>query len=196
MIQRRIKRGAQITSVAIAVLLGWLIFATVDHQIKKAKIPPILRTDVAPRKWEYICIHHSATNEGSAKRFDKAHRKRGMENGMAYHFVIGNGNPTGDGEIEVGKRWRKQLQGGHVKDDSINDVAIGICLVGNFTHRDPSEKQVDALVDLIVKLVKTYNLTLNDVVRHRDLGYSICPGQHFPWEEIRYRIEGELQSHE
>ena len=72
-----------------------------------------------------------------------------MENGMAYHFVIGNGTDTGDGEIEVGDRWVKQLQGGHVKDDAINDIAIGICLVGDFTRTDPTPKQIDALVDLV-----------------------------------------------
>ena len=66
--------------------------------------------------------------------FDASHRKRGMQNGLAYHFVIGNGTDTQDRQIEMGSRWLKQLQGGHVKNHYINEVGIGICLVGNFEN--------------------------------------------------------------
>ena len=42
-------------------------------------------------KWKNIIAHHSATANGNAKIFDAAHRRRGMENGLAYHFIICNG---------------------------------------------------------------------------------------------------------
>ncbi len=198
MIQTRIKQGAQIISVAICICLAWLLTLKADNQpiISSNQIPPILRTKAPIRNWKYICIHHSATKQGSAARFDIHHRKRGMENGLAYHFVIGNGTLTKDGQIEVGNRWIKQLPGGHVKSDELNKIAIGICLVGNFTQTEPSAKQLDALVNLVVKLIKTYNLKLENVVRHRDLGYSVCPGDCFPWQEVRYRIERELENYE
>ena len=57
------------------------------------------------RDWKYIIIHHGASVSGSATEFDKYHReKRGWENGLRYHFVIGNENGTPDGEIEIGNR--------------------------------------------------------------------------------------------
>jgi len=28
------------------------------------------------------------------------------------HFVIGNGTSTGNGQVEVGNRWRRQINGG------------------------------------------------------------------------------------
>ena len=40
-------------------------------------------------------------------------RIENMQNGLAYHFVIGNGTSTGNGQIEVGDRWRRQINGGH-----------------------------------------------------------------------------------
>ena len=195
MIQHRIKRGSQIISVALILCISWLIILNLDEAplISSNKIPEVLRVNANTpiRNWKYICLHHSATAKGSAAKFDSWHRKRGMENGLAYHFVIGNGSITKDGEIEVGNRWKTQLHGGHVKDDAINDIAIGICLVGDFTRTDPSEKQVTALVDLIAKLMRTYKLPFSSVVRHQDIGQSVCPGSRFPWQEIRYRLEKE-----
>jgi LysM repeat protein len=41
-------------------------------------------------KWRYVVIHHSATRRGTMQGMDMYHRqKRRMENGLAYHFVIG-----------------------------------------------------------------------------------------------------------
>src|SRR5688572_16965793 len=63
---------------------------------------------VSPRRWKYIVIHHSGAEEGSLKSIDRYHREeRHMENGLAYHFLIGNGNGMGDGEIAVGNRWKE-----------------------------------------------------------------------------------------
>ena len=60
-------------------------------------------------QWQRIVVHHSAIKYGNATKYDATHRSRGMKNGLAYHFVIGNGIDSGDGEIEVGPRWKKQL---------------------------------------------------------------------------------------
>src|SRR5438045_7677727 len=51
------------------------------------------RIRVEPGKWKYIVIHHSASPNASVKGMDYYHRvERHMENGLAYHFVIGNGH--------------------------------------------------------------------------------------------------------
>src|SRR5580765_4139378 len=72
------------------------------------------RLSIAPGRWRWIVVHHSGIKYGNAEIYDRQHRERGMENGLSYHFVIGNGIDSGDGEIEVGGRWLKQLKGGHV----------------------------------------------------------------------------------
>ena len=60
-------------------------------------------------KWKGIVIHHSGTKMGSAKGMDRVHREeRKMANGLAYHFVIGNGRGMKDGEVYIGNRWKKQ----------------------------------------------------------------------------------------
>jgi hypothetical protein len=55
---------------------------------------------VARNRWKYIVVHNSGTRQGNARIFDYYHRHvRRMPNGLAYHFVIGNGTSTGDGQI-------------------------------------------------------------------------------------------------
>ena len=99
--------------------------------------------------WEFIVIPHSATRSGSARAFDHDHRSRGMANGLAYHFVIGNGRGGNDGEVEIGERWLKQIPGGHCRNERNNTRGIGICLVGDFSDSRPTAKQMEALVTLV-----------------------------------------------
>ena len=58
--------------------------------------------------WKTITVHHSGTTQGSARLFDRDHRRRHM-GGLFYHFVIGNGTKTADGSVETGWRWKKQV---------------------------------------------------------------------------------------
>ena len=149
-------------------------------------------------RWKIIVLHHSATPEGNAATFDREHRARGMENGLAYHFLIGNGRGSGDGEIEVGTRWIRQIQGGHVRDrlqlkggESVNQVGIGICLVGNFETTRPTKKQLAALHELLeyLRTEVTGRKVRCAVHQHVDPGHTACPGRRFPTAEMmrRYR---------
>src|SRR5678815_1401985 len=81
-------------------------------------IEAIRRAPVKRRRWQFIVVHNSGTRQGNARVFDYYHKHvRRMQNGLAYHFVIGNGTSTGNGQVEVGDRWRRQINGGHVHSD-------------------------------------------------------------------------------
>ncbi len=157
-------------------------------------LPAAFAEDVpAPvRNWEYIVIHHSATSVGSAETFAANHRARGMVNGLAYHFVIDNGTSgLPDGHIETGSRWLQQLYGGHCRQQDINERGIGVCLVGNFTDRHPTEKQLDSLVLLVRGLQEQFSIPDDNVLGHGEVvgEYSECPGRDFPWAEFRRRLK-------
>jgi LysM repeat protein len=142
-------------------------------------------TRVTAGKWKYIVLHHSGTYMGTVKGMDRYHREqRHMENGLAYHFVIGNGNGMGDGEIAVGHRWKEQLDGGHLRSDELNAVSIGICLVGDFEHAHPTPKQMDSLRALIHDLLDRCKLGASSVRTHQQINpvYTRCPGREFPTE--------------
>jgi N-acetyl-anhydromuramyl-L-alanine amidase AmpD len=114
-----------------------------------------------------------------------------MENGLAYHFVIGNGVDSRDGEIEIGPRWLKQIQGGHVHREEINEVGIGICLVGNFERTRPTLKQMAAFQELVDYLRSEVVGTKIRFAVHKEIdpGRTACPGRFFPTAQM-HRLYG------
>ena len=155
------------------------------------------RAPVQKARWRYIVVHNSGTRQGNAKAFDFYHSKvRKMSNGLAYHFVIGNGTSSGDGQIEVGNRWKKQINGGHVHSDYLNNIALGICLVGDFNQEKPTAKQLESLDELIRYLrQRTGKIDGKwaSVKAHKDINPpkwpTDCPGSDFPYAWLRNRFE-------
>jgi hypothetical protein len=151
------------------------------------------RAPVTQRRWQYIVVHNSGTRQGNAAAFDYYHRRvRRMQNGLAYHFVIGNGTSTGDGQIEVGDRWRRQINGGHVHSDYLNNIALGICLVGDFNRDQPTRAQLDCCEELIRYLRQRCGKIDNHyaiVKPHREVNpprwATDCPGDVFPYSWFR-----------
>lgn len=142
---------------------------------------------VVPGKWRYIVIHHSATPNGSVKSMDAYHRwKKHMENGLAYHFVIGNGQGMKDGEIAIGDRWKRQIKGGHLASPSLNEKSIGICLVGNFNRQNPTPKQMASLYALVNYLEARCRPGKDAVKTHRQINPkpTECPGSKFPTKAL------------
>jgi len=140
----------------------------------------------SPRPWRWIVIHHSATPAGGAVAFDKMHRQKGWDE-LGYHFVIGNGTDTRDGQIEVGPRWPKQKWGAHAKtaDNRYNDYGIGICLVGNFDVDRPTAAQMRSLSKLVAYLMRTYHIPADRVLGHGDTKPTDCPGRHMSVASVR-----------
>jgi hypothetical protein len=117
--------------------------------------------EAEPREWKYIVLHHTATPTGDVDSIDREHKQRKDSRGrpwrgIGYHFVIGNGQPLGNGAIEPTFRWQQQLPGAHSGDREHNDAGIGICLVGDFNRAPPREEQIVALVKLLGVLQARY----------------------------------------
>jgi hypothetical protein len=153
--------------------------------------PPVPREwipAVPPNNWQWIVIHHSATPAGSARAFDASHRHRGWDE-LGYHFVIGNGTGSGDGQIEVGSRWPKQKWGAHAKtpDNRFNEYGIGICLVGDFSMDRPTPAQIESLTRLVGYLMFTYQIAPSHVLGHGQTKPTECPGRYVNVAEIRRR---------
>ena len=158
-----------------------------DYFEKHLQVDPGVKLN----KWKYIVIHHSATDKGNARRFDYFHRKiRHMPRGMAYHFVIGNGRGLGNGEVEVGSRWKLQQPGGHLKSNKLNQLALGICLVGNLEKNSPTKKQLESLRALTRYLQTKFSVPRSRVLGHREMkgSHTRCPGRNFPLRSFRKKV--------
>ncbi|MBN1345062.1 MAG: N-acetylmuramoyl-L-alanine amidase [Phycisphaerae bacterium] len=140
------------------------------------------------KRWTCIVIHHSATGSGCASEFHHAHQARGWDE-LGYHFVIGNGTGSGNGQIEVGPRWYKQKHGAHCKtaENYHNEHGIGICLVGDFERTRPTARQIASLNKLLRFLMANCSISADRVIGHREApgAQTACPGQNVSMARIR-----------
>ena len=141
-------------------------------------------------RWTCIVIHHSADESGSAEKYDTIHREQNGWDELGYHFVIGNGSLSGDGQVEVGPRWVKQKYGAHTLtlDHSFNQHGIGICLVGNFENHPPDARQMESLARLVRFLCHEFAIPLSKIYTHGGVTHkTACPGKHFDVELLKRR---------
>lgn len=141
------------------------------------------------RRWNYIVIHHSAGNYGDISFLSKVHRERQAYDpvdAIPYHYVIGNGNGLGMGEIASDWRQAYDIWGAHVsaRNRDRNFRGIGICLIGNFENEKVPTQQYQSLVALTRKLMKQYDIPPGNInghgLIHREA--TKCPGKNFPME--------------
>ena len=124
-------------------------------------------------------IHHSASADVPASTIHQWHLNQGWS-GIGYHFVI-----RANGLIE---RGRPEWAIGSHSGPAGNGDSIGIVLTGNFEYDKPTEAQLDSLVWLITQYLEPKYGKLQ-VIGHKDVMATACPGRNFPWEELRKRLE-------
>ncbi|MEE2737106.1 MAG: peptidoglycan recognition family protein [Planctomycetota bacterium] len=150
-----------------------------------------LRPSGKERDWKHIVLHHTATDQGSVASIHASHQERKGPGGkrwlgIGYHFVIGNGNGMGDGEVQPTFRWEQQLQGAHAGSSNreYNQLGIGVALIGNFENRSPTSLQIQALKRLVNQLQSIYGIGDSQVIEHRHIRKTACPGRHFSVRQI------------
>ncbi len=153
----------------------------------------------ADRPWRYIVLHHSASVSGNYDQIDQEHRKILGYDGCGYHFVIGNGTGSGDGQIEVAQRWNSQKQGVHCRNARSHDVdeyGIGICLVGDLDKQPPTPRQVAAGQALVDYLSHHYHIEPAHISTHSHLAATptVCPGKFFPAQSILATTSEKMQT--
>ena len=160
------------------------------HTVPRAWLPA-----KPPRRWDSIVLHHTATEAGSVASIHANHLGRKTNGqpwlGIGYHFVIGNGKGMPDGSVQPTFRWRDQLHGAHAGDQAHNQHGIGIALIGNFQNQTPTTKQLDSLRRLIQYLLTTHSVPTNQILGHRDIKATACPGKLFPLETLKNRNWGQ-----
>jgi hypothetical protein len=116
-----------------------------------------------------LMVHHSASADGDAPTFHQWHLGQGW-NGIGYHAVI-----CKDGTIQQGRPFWA------VSANTMNHNyhTIGVNLVGDFTSHQPTEAQVASLIKLLAWLCQEWNLKPGNILGHRDLNSTSCPGDSF-----------------
>ena len=138
---------------------------------------------VAEGRWKYIYVHHSQTSSGNAATLGS------RPDGLADHFVIGNGAGCVDGEIQVGHRWATQLAPGNTTPRmSVRPDCISVCLVGDFNRGAPTPTQRLRLSQLVATLQGRLGIKGGAVHLVQGTGTSADAGIHFPVVAFRQQL--------
>lgn len=170
--------------IVLFLLLGIFLFSGCSRG--KTLLPKVSRTEWLPfpacdsrmevNRYELplekalhtIAIHHTASEQDSPLFYFQYHtRERGYAD-VGYHFMIQK-----DGTLYEGRDLN--YRGAHVAGH--NDGVIGIAVIGDFEHHEPSELQLRMLDRLIGELSKRYGIrTLGG---HQDFlgAKTLCPGR-------------------
>jgi hypothetical protein len=134
-------------------------------------------------RWHYIYIHHSARLSGNAKTLSEA------GSGLADHFVIGNGDGCGDGEVQIGQRWTQQQPPGLTPGANyIYPDCISICLVGDFSQTRPTATQQRRLAQLVSAIQVHLHIPRERVYFDVNADSAAGVGHYFPAQELRGQI--------
>ena len=141
-----------------------------------------------------VVFHHSATHsDTSFQRIVELEKERELD--PSYHCVV-----TADGVYHNYCRW--DSIGWHAH--GVNRKSLGICLVGNFEtdprvpgnnadgrfgNKSPTEAQLDTAARVVALWRLLYGIPADQVVPHRRVRSTACPGSNFPEAEFLQRVQ-------
>ncbi len=141
-----------------------------------------------------VVFHHSATHSDTTfQRIVELEKERDLD--PSYHCVV-----TADGVYHNYCRW--DSIGWHAR--GVNARSLGVCLVGNFEtnpsvpgnnadgrfgNRTPTEKQLDTAARVVALWRLLYGIDADQVVPHRKVRRTACPGSNFPEEAFLRRVQ-------
>lgn len=133
------------------------------------------------REINKIVLHHTATRSDNVSADDirQMHLDRGWSD-IGYHYVIEFPQP---GRVTIQQGRAEETVGAHVRGH--NQDSIGIAVIGNFETKTFPDLANVALVRLLTSLCLCYDLSADDIYGHNELAATLCPGKHFPTDNIR-----------
>lgn len=121
-----------------------------------------------------IIVHHRAGN-GDVQSIHQQHLNQGWW-GIGYHYYIRK-----DGSVWRGRP--EECVGSHAgSTNGYNTHSIGICFEGNFETEAMSKAQVNVGRELIADIKARHQI--KQVLRHKDVAATACPGRNFRWAEL------------
>lgn len=123
-----------------------------------------------------LVLHHTDIS-GPDNQYDEVfsyhHRGAGGKwpagNGISYHYFIEKSGLVLQGRPE-------ESIGYHAGNWIMNVRSIAICLAGNFTREQPTEKQVSSLTRLTTELQRKWGIPDVRILLHREIKQTACPG--------------------
>lgn len=129
------------------------------------KFNPLLSNK--PTKFIRIIIHHTGIKKTMQDIID-THIKKNHYSKIGYHFVISK-----SGNIYYTRNLK--YSGAHTYHHNRN--SIDIALIGHFNEEKPTQKQINALNNLVQTLKKNYSI--KEILAHNEAIYKYVKGKYF-----------------
>lgn len=124
-----------------------------------------------------LILHHAEAIHATVEEINRWHVARGWS-GIGYHYYVRK-----DGSVYQGRP--EDVVGAHAGSSSgYNSRSIGICFEGNYMVETMQERQLAAGLALVRQVEARYGNRLN-IIGHRDVTSTDCPGKNFPMERFK-----------
>ena len=153
-----------------------------------ASLPSVVANSVAaggahmrlrvPQHITSITLHHEGSPEPLRPSDDPVAKLRGLQSwgerdrnwwDVPYHFLIDL-----DGRIYEGRDWHYMGETNTTYDPSGH---LLISILGNYNRQEPTQKQLDAIADLMAWTTKEFHVPLDSIRGHYQYAQTDCPGK-------------------
>ena len=140
-----------------------------------------------------ILIHHSLTADsgtvswGAIRKFHMTNPAYMMRD-IGYHWGL---ELIGDHYECLAGRMMNEV-GAHCKEEGMNRVSLGICLVGNFDIAPPPKAQWDLAVRLTASLCGLLHIPTAMIFPHSRFSPKTCPGTKFDMDLFKLAVSNRL----
>lgn len=146
---------------------------------------------LTPRKKTVRIIeHHTSGGPWETVQGIHAFHLSNGHKGIDYNFCV-----LSDGTVVNGRGL--EYCGGSVDNSAprskgMNNDSVAIVALGDFEHNQMPEAQKEGLKRITRDVAQYYNIT--EIIRHKDVKDTDCPGKFFPFDEIKaYALGGQPQ---
>ncbi len=118
--------------------------------------------------WNTVSFHDVSTTQDRLERIRRNHVNNLGWGDIGYHYIIDRA-----GRLWEGRPIR--YQGAHVGGH--NEHNLGIMLLGNFDNQQPTQAQLQAMIQTVQVFRRRYNVPAHRVVTHQEITPTACPGR-------------------
>lgn len=137
---------------------------------------------LTPRKKTVRIIeHHTSGGPGETVQGIHAYHLGNGHKGIDYNFCV-----LADGTVVRGRGL--EYCGGSVNNSAprskgMNNDSVAVAALGDFEHNEMPAAQKEGLKRITRDVARYYGIA--EIIRHKDVSDTDCPGRYFPFDEIK-----------
>lgn len=139
----------------------------------------------------FIVVHYTG-NDGDSDEANANYFANGIRNASAHYFVDGDSVTQSVPDNFVAWHCGTKKKYYHPTCRNSNSIGVELCDEKRNGVYDFSEKTLQNADELIKKLMKQYDVPIENVIRHYDVTHKVCPApfvnNQSAWNEFKARL--------